>query len=50
VTQNIVANGTTYTDPFNTVGQAPINGQDTISILSGRSIILSVIFGLSPKR
>jgi iron complex outermembrane receptor protein len=50
VTQNIVANGTTYTDPFNTVGQTPINGQDTISILSGRSIILSVVFGLSPRR
>jgi iron complex outermembrane receptor protein len=49
VTQNISANGTTYTDPFNTVGQTPINGQDAISILPARSIMLSVTFGLSPK-
>jgi iron complex outermembrane receptor protein len=52
-TPNLVtlnANGTTYTDPFNTVGQTPINGQDNVSILAGRSIMLSVTLGLSPKR
>jgi iron complex outermembrane receptor protein len=50
LTQNITANGTTYTDPFNTSGPTPINGQDNVSILAGRSIMLSVTFGLSPKR
>jgi iron complex outermembrane recepter protein len=49
-TQTIAANGTTYTDLFNTAGQTPINGGDNISVLPGRSIILSVTFGLSPKR
>jgi len=49
-TQTIPANGTTYTDAFNTTGQTPINGGDNISILPGRSIMLSVTFGLSPKR
>jgi iron complex outermembrane recepter protein len=48
--QTIAANGTTYTDLFNTAGQTPINGGDNISVLPGRSIILSVTFGLSPKR
>jgi iron complex outermembrane recepter protein len=46
----ISANGTTYTDPFNTVGQTPINGQDNVSVLPARSIMLTVTFGLSPKR
>ncbi len=50
LTQNITANGTTYTDPFNTSGPTPINGQDNVSILAGRTIMLSVTFGLSPKR
>ncbi|MGD0443953.1 MAG: TonB-dependent receptor [Edaphobacter sp.] len=50
LTQNIAANGTMYTDPFNTSGPTPINGQDNVSILAGRSIILSVTFGLAPKR
>ena len=49
VTQNVVVNGVTYTDPFNTVGQTPINGQDSVSILPARSIMLSVTFGVSPK-
>ena len=45
------ANGQTYTDPFNaTVATTPISGADNVSIFSGRSIVLSVIFGLSPKR
>jgi iron complex outermembrane receptor protein len=48
LTQNIT--GTNYTDPFNTLGPTPINGQDNVSILAGRSIMLSVTFGLAPKR
>ena len=50
LTQSLSANGTTYTDPFNTTGPTPIAGGDNISILPGRSIMLSVTFGLSPKR
>jgi iron complex outermembrane receptor protein len=50
LTQSIAANGTTYTDPFNTTGPTPIAGGDNISVLPGRSIMLSVTFGLSPKR
>jgi iron complex outermembrane receptor protein len=38
----------TYSDPFATLGPTPINGQDNISILPGRSIMLSVIFGFGP--
>jgi iron complex outermembrane receptor protein len=49
-TQTISANGATYTDLFNTVGQTPISGGDNVSIIPGRSIMLSVIFGYSPKR
>jgi iron complex outermembrane recepter protein len=50
LTQSIVANGTTYTDPFNTTGPTPIAGGDNISVVPGRSVMLSVTFGLSPKR
>jgi iron complex outermembrane receptor protein len=50
LTQSIKANGTSYVDPFNTTGPTPIAGGDNISILPGRSIMLSVTFGLSPKR
>jgi iron complex outermembrane recepter protein len=50
LTQSIAANGTTYTDPFNTTGPTPINGGDNISILPGRSIMLSITFGLPSKR
>jgi iron complex outermembrane receptor protein len=46
---NIAANGTTYPDDFNTNGPTAINGQDAVSILPGRSIMLSVTFGFSPK-
>lgn len=46
----ISANGTTYADSFNTVGTTPIAAGDTVSILPGRSITLSVTFGLTPKR
>jgi len=49
-TQIIAANGAMYTDAFNTAGQTPIDGADNISVLPGRSIVLSVTFGLSPKR
>jgi iron complex outermembrane receptor protein len=47
---SIAGNNTTYTDPFNTNGQTPIAGGDNVSILPGRSIVLSIQFGLSPKR
>jgi len=41
----------TYTNPFAaTVAQAPLSGADNISIFAGRSIVLSVTFGLSPRR
>jgi iron complex outermembrane receptor protein len=50
LTQSISANGTTYTDPFRTSGPTPITGGDNISVVPGRSIMLSVTFGLSPKR
>jgi iron complex outermembrane receptor protein len=42
------ANGTTYTDPFNTVGQTPISGADALSVLPARSIMFAVTFGFSP--
>jgi len=50
LTQSISANGTTYVNPFTTAGPTPIAGGDNISVLPGRSIMLSVTFGLSPKR
>ena len=50
LTQTIKANGTTYTDPFTTTGPTPITGGDNISVLPGRSIMLAITFGLSPKR
>jgi iron complex outermembrane receptor protein len=41
-------NGTTYTDPFNATSPiTPFNGGDSVSILPGRSIMLSVTFGFS---
>ena len=48
--QTLSQNGTTYTDPFNIVAPLVISGQDNVSVLSARSIMLSVTFGLSPKR
>jgi len=48
---SFASGGQTYTDPFNaTSPTAPINGADNVSIFSGRSIVLSVTVGLSPKR
>jgi len=49
-TETIAANGTNYTDPFNTNGQTPIAGGDNITVMAARSVTLSVIFGFSPKR
>jgi iron complex outermembrane recepter protein len=47
----LAANGQSYTDPFNaTAPRAPLSGADNVSIFAGRSIVLSVTFGLSPKR
>jgi len=50
LTQPIAGNNTTYTDPFNTSGATPIAPGDNLSVLAARSIVLSVTFGLSPKR
>ena len=50
LTQTFAANNTNYTDPFVTRGQTPISGQDAVSILPGRSIMLSVTFGHSMGR
>jgi iron complex outermembrane receptor protein len=46
--QSIAANNTTYANPF--IATTPIAGGDNISVLPGRSIMLAVTFGLSPKR
>jgi iron complex outermembrane receptor protein len=50
LTQSIKANGASYINPFTTTGPTPIAGGDNISVLPGRSIMLAVTFGLSPKR
>jgi len=49
VGQTISANGTMYTDTINSTGSPAISGQDNVSILAGRSVMLSVIFGFNPK-
>jgi iron complex outermembrane receptor protein len=49
-TVNATANGATYVNPFVTTGQAPVSGGDQLTVLPGRSISVSVIFGFSPKR
>ena len=46
--QTFTSNGVSYTDPFNTVGTTAINGQDAVSIVPGRSVMLSVTFGFTP--
>jgi len=45
-------NGVTYTynDPFATLGPTPYSGADNITILPGRSILVTVIFGYNPRR
>jgi iron complex outermembrane receptor protein len=50
VTQIFAANGTSYINPFVTIGQTPISGQDAISILPARSINLTVTFGHTFKK
>jgi iron complex outermembrane receptor protein len=46
----VTANGTTYADPFNAnLAVTPPSGADAISVLPGRSIMFSVIFGFSPR-
>jgi iron complex outermembrane receptor protein len=46
----ITANGTSYSDPFNAnYTVTPISGTDSITILPGRSVMFSVVFGFSPK-
>jgi iron complex outermembrane receptor protein len=46
----ITANGTTYADPFNAnFAVTPIAATDAITILPGRSVMFSVVFGFSPK-
>jgi iron complex outermembrane receptor protein len=41
----------TYSNPLtNAVTSMLLNGQDNVSIFAGRSIVLSITFGLSPKR
>ncbi len=42
------ANGTTYNDPYNAT--TPVSGLDQLGLLPGRTITLSVTFGLTPKR
>ncbi|WP_085940610.1 TonB-dependent receptor [Granulicella tundricola] len=47
----ITANGNTYNNPFVSASPiTPLSGADAVSILPGRSVMLSVTFGLSPKR
>jgi iron complex outermembrane receptor protein len=47
----IVANGTTYSDPFNAnLTVTPPSGADAVSILPGRSVMFSVIFGFDPGK
>jgi iron complex outermembrane receptor protein len=48
LTQTVNGVTYTYTNPLVTNGPTPINGGDNISILPGRSIMVSVIFGFSP--
>ena len=52
ITANTIsANGTSYSDPFNSnLTSTPLAGADAVSILPGRSIMFSVTFGLTPKR
>jgi iron complex outermembrane receptor protein len=47
VAQTFTQNGITYTSPFS--GTTAIAGGDNLSVLPGRSIMLQVTFGASPK-
>jgi iron complex outermembrane receptor protein len=48
LTQTVNGTAYTYNNPFITNGPTPISGGDNISILPGRSIMVSLTFGLSP--
>jgi iron complex outermembrane receptor protein len=48
VTQNLSSGGLTYKDPFNET--TPVSGLDQLGLLPGRTITLSVTFGITPKR
>jgi iron complex outermembrane recepter protein len=50
LTQGVNGTTYTYTNPFISGAQTPVNGEDSVSILPGRSIMVSVIFGFSPHR
>jgi iron complex outermembrane recepter protein len=56
VNQNLVVNGLTYVDPFiatttsSTGYKGGVNLADNPTLLPGRSIVLSLIFGFSPRR
>jgi iron complex outermembrane receptor protein len=50
LTQNIAANGTSYTDQFSTTGPTAVSGGDNVSPMAGRGITLSVTFGLNTRR
>ncbi|MDE1178266.1 MAG: TonB-dependent receptor [Edaphobacter sp.] len=56
INQNVASNGLTYVDPFkaSTTTSAGLpqgyNLADNPSLMAGRSVMLSVTFGLSPKR
>lgn len=56
INQNVSANGTTYVDPFNATTTTSAgypqgyNLADNPTLLPGRSVMVSITFGLSPKR
>ena len=49
-TQTVLANGASYVDQFTTTAPAALSGLDQLNLLPGRSVTISVTFGLSPKR
>ncbi len=49
-TQTIAANGASYVDQFTTTAPAALSGLDQLGLLAGRSLTLSVTFGMNPKR
>jgi iron complex outermembrane receptor protein len=49
-TVSLAANNTSYVNPFVTNGPTPVNGGDQLTVLPGRSVSLSIIFGYGPKR
>jgi iron complex outermembrane receptor protein len=49
VAETLTSNGIAYTDPLRREAAAPIHGQDAVSILPGRSVMVSVTFGFLPR-